>query len=350
MNDNWKKILITPTTTLQETIQVIDQGALQIALVVDGQGALVGVVTDGDIRRGLIKGLALTHEVSDVMNSNPKVAALQESRQQLIARMEQYQLFHLPVLDTEGKLAGLETLQELYKPPHFDNPVFLMAGGFGRRLHPFTDTCPKPMLHVGGRPILETIVEQFAQAGFKHIYIAVHYLSTQIKDYFGDGQRWGVQITYVDEHEPLGTAGALGLLPEDLPDCPMIVMNGDILTRIDFPELLRFHLKHQGVATLCVRNYDYQIPFGVVELNDQAVTAVVEKPVHRCFTSAGVYVLNPALVKAVARGKRLDMPDLLNQHLAQNASVAMFPVQEYWMDIGQKADFLRAQGDFSRYF
>ncbi|NOT85653.1 MAG: CBS domain-containing protein [Methylococcaceae bacterium] len=350
MNNNWNNIKIPPSTSLQETIRVIDQGALQIALVTDEQGKLVGVVTDGDIRRALINGVDLTQPVASVMNANPKVGKRDDSKQQRIVQMEKYKLFQLPILDEEGKLLGLETLQDLYKHPQFDNPVFLMAGGFGRRLHPYTDTCPKPMLHVGGKPILETIIDNFAQAGFKHFYIAVHYLSHQIKDHFGDGQRWGVDITYVDEHEPLGTAGALGLLPDDLPDLPMIIMNGDILTQIDFPRLLQFHTEHQGVATLCVRNYDYQIPFGVVELTNQRITGIVEKPTHSCFTSAGVYVLNQALVKAVTREKRLDMPDLLNQKIAQNELVTMFPVHEYWMDIGQKADFLRAQGDFTKYF
>ncbi|MCX7089670.1 MAG: nucleotidyltransferase family protein [Methylococcales bacterium] len=350
MTSNWQKIRITSCTSLQKTIEVIDQGALQIALVVDDQDKLVGVVTDGDIRRALIKGIALTSAVNAVMNPNPKVATAEASKAQLIAVMEKYRLFHLPIVDTQGILLGLETLQALYKQPQFENPVFLMAGGFGRRLHPFTDTCPKPMLHVGGKPILETIIEQFVAAGFKHFYIAVHYLASQIKSYFGDGERWGVSITYVDEHEPLGTAGALGLLPDDLPDIPMIVMNGDILTQIDFPRLLSFHIEHQGIATLCVRNYEHQIPFGVVEFNNQAVTAIIEKPIHSCFTSAGVYVLNHALVNAITAHKKLDMPDLLNQHIQQHALVTLFPVHEYWMDIGQKADFLRAQGDFSTYF
>jgi dTDP-glucose pyrophosphorylase len=350
MNTHLSNLLITDNATLQETIKVIDQGALQIALVIDAQGKLIGVVTDGDIRRALINGVALSETVAGVMNTHPKVAALSDTKQQRLLQLEKHKLFQLPVVDGDGKLLGLETLQDLIKHPQYENPVFLMAGGFGRRLHPYTDTCPKPMLHVGGKPILETIIDNFAQAGFKHFYIAVHYLSHQIKDYFGDGQRWGIEINYVDEHEPLGTAGALGLLPDNLPDLPMIIMNGDILTQIDFPRLLNFHVEHQGVATLCVRNYDYQIPFGVVELKDQRITGIVEKPIHSCFTSAGVYVLNQALVKAVTREKRLDMPDLLNQKIKQNELVTMFPVHEYWMDIGQKADFLRAQGDFSKYF
>ena len=264
--------------------------------------------------------------------------------------MEAHTLIHLPVLDAEGKVVRLETLQGLYKQPHFQNPVFLMAGGFGTRLRPLTDNCPKPLLEIGGKPILETILESFVSSGFKNFYIAVHYLADQIKDYFGDGQRWGVQISYVEEHEPLGTAGALGLLPSDLPDLPMIVMNGDILTQIDFPRLLDYHNEHQGIATLCVRQYEYQIPYGVVSIDAQRITGIVEKPIHSCFSNAGVYVLNQALVQTIAKQQQLDMPQFLNQQILAGESVSMFPVHEYWLDIGRESDFLRAQGEFSKYF
>ncbi|MEQ1531344.1 MAG: sugar phosphate nucleotidyltransferase, partial [Methylococcales bacterium] len=291
MKQNWKHIAIRADDTLQETIKVIDAGALQIALVIDDQGKLIGVVTDGDIRRALIKGLPLSQTVAEVMNPQPKVAYQQDSKAKLIAQMDAQRLFQLPILDEHGKVIGLETLQDLYKPTDYANPIFLMAGGYGRRLRPFTDTCPKPLLEVGGKPILETIIENFVKSGFKHFYIAVHYLSEKIKTRFGDGSRWGADICYIDEREPLGTAGALGLLPAELPDLPMIVMNGDILAQIDFPRLLEYHNSQQGVATLCVRQYEYQIPYGVVSLDQQRITGIVEKPVHSCFSNAGVYVL-----------------------------------------------------------
>ena len=350
MNHNWRNAVINPKTSLQEAIYVIDKAALQIALVIDDLGKLSGVVTDGDIRRALIRGLTLDHAVAEVMNANPKVASINDSKTQLIAIMETHHLIHLPVLDTEGKVVGLETLQGLYKQPHFQNPVFLLAGGFGRRLRPLTDVCPKPLLEIGGKPILETILENFVSSGFRNFYIAVHYLADQIKDYFGDGQRWGVQISYIEEHEPLGTAGALGLLPHDLPDLPMIVMNGDILTQIDFPRLLAYHNEHQGIATLCVRQYEYQIPYGVVSVDAQRITGIVEKPIQSCFSNAGVYVLNQSLVQTIAKQQQIDMPQLLNQQIIAGELVSMFPVYEYWLDIGRESDFLRAQGEFFNYF
>jgi len=350
MKHNWRNALINPQTSLQEAIRVIDAAALQIALVSDDLGRLSGVVTDGDIRRALMRGLSLDHAVEEVMNANPKVASINDSKTKMCAVMEAHNLIHLPILDADRKVVGLETLQGLYKQPHFQNPVFLMAGGFGRRLRPLTDVCPKPLLEIGGKPILETIIESFVSSGFRDFYIAVHYLADQIKDYFGDGQRWGVQISYIEEHEPLGTAGALGLLPADLPDLPMIVMNGDILTQINFPRLLTYHNEHQGVATLCVRQYEYQIPYGVVSMNGQRITNIVEKPVHSCFSNAGVYVLNQSLVQTIAKQQQIDMPEFLNQQIKAGELVSMFPVHEYWLDIGKESDFLRAQGEFSKYF
>jgi len=292
----------------------------------------------------------LDHAVAEVMNANPKVASINDSKTKMCAVMEAHNLIHLPILDADRKVVGLETLQGLYKQPHFQNPVFLMAGGFGRRLRPLTDVCPKPLLEIGGKPILETIIESFVSSGFRDFYIAVHYLADQIKDYFGDGLRWGVQISYIEEHEPLGTAGALGLLPTNLPDLPMIVMNGDILTQINFPRLLTYHNEHQGVATLCVRQYEYQIPYGVVSMNGQRITNIVEKPVHSCFSNAGVYVLNQSLVQTIAKQQQIDMPEFLNQQIKAGELVSMFPVHEYWLDIGKESDFLQAQGEFSKYF
>ncbi|PPD21374.1 MAG: alcohol dehydrogenase [Methylobacter sp.] len=350
MIENWQEALISPRTSLRETMKVIDKAALQIAVAVDDAGKLVGVVTDGDIRRALIRGLALECTVSEVMSSNPKIASAHDSKTKLIALMESHNLYQLPVVDSDGRVVGLQTLQALYKQPLYQNPVVLMAGGFGTRLRPLTNNCPKPLLEIGGKPILETILENFISCGFRHFYITVHYLAEQIKNHFGDGRRWGISIHYIDENEPLGTAGAVGLLPDNLPDLPMIVMNGDILTQVDFGRLLAYHNERQGIATLCVRQYEYQIPYGVVSLDDQRVTGIVEKPVHTCFSNAGIYVLNYALVKAISQQRKVDMPDLLSQQIAAGEVVSMFPVQDYWLDIGREADFLRAQGEFSQFF
>ncbi|MBD9355072.1 nucleotidyltransferase family protein [Methylomonas albis] len=350
MKQHWQQVLIRPEATLRATIEVIDRAALQIALVVDDQEKLLGVVTDGDIRRALIRGLSLDRPVFEVMNKRPKVAALNDSKTQLIAMMEGHHLYQLPVVDEQGRVVRLESLQALYKQPAFPNPVFLMAGGFGTRLRPYTDECPKPLLEIGGKPILETIIENFVKSGFRQFYIAVHYRAQQIKDYFGDGGRWGIKIDYIDETEPMGTAGAIGLMPDNLPDVPLIVMNGDILTQIDFSRLLAYHNEQQAIATLCVRQYEYQIPYGVVTLEQQRVIGIEEKPLQSCLANAGIYVLDHSLIDCIAAQKKLDMPTLLNQQVARGEMVSMFPVNDYWLDIGREADFLRAQGEFAQYF
>ena len=350
MTEHWLDSLIKPQMTLRQTIAAIDKAALQIALVVDDEQHLLGVVTDGDIRRALIQGMSLETEVVNVMNKQPKTVQAQDSMPAIKAVMQRYQLNQLPVVDQHGRIVGLKTLQSMLSQTLYDNPVFLLAGGLGTRLRPLTDHCPKPLLKIGGKPILETIIENFAQAGFRQFYIAVHYLADQIKDYFGDGRRWGVAIHYIEETEPMGTAGAIGLLPNDLPDRPLLVMNGDILTQVDFSRLLEFHQQQQAQATLCVRQYEYQIPYGVVSLEQERVTGITEKPVHSCFSNAGIYVLEPSQVEAIRLQKYVDMPEFLNFLIRHDEKVAMFPIHEYWLDIGREADFLRAQGEFAHNF
>ena len=350
MKQHWQQVVIRPEASLRTTIEVIDRGALQIALVADESEKLVGVVTDGDIRRALIRGLPLEHPIAEVMNKRPKVANLQDSKAQLIAMMEGHHLYQLPIVDEQGRVVRLESLQALYKQPAFPNPVFLMAGGFGKRLRPYTDDCPKPLLEIGGKPILQTIIENFVKSGFRQFFIAVHYKADQIKNYFGDGDRWGISISYIDELEPMGTAGAIGLLPDELSDVPMIVMNGDILTQIDFSRLLAYHNEQQAIATMCVRQYEYQIPYGVVSMEHQRIVSIEEKPLQSCLANAGIYVLDHSLVKSIAGQKKLDMPTLFNQQIALGETVSMFAVNDYWLDIGREADFLRAQGEFAQYF
>lgn len=350
MTQQWRQVLIKPHTSLKETIEVIDKAALQIALVVNDASCLLGVVTDGDIRRALIKGLSLKTPIDQVMNPNAKTLGNEASKSQQLAFLRRNQVLHLPLVDAAGKVTGLATLRELYQPETLSNPVVLLAGGFGRRLRPWTNDCPKPLLEIGGKPILQTIIESLAKAGFNNFYIAVHYLAEQIKSYFGDGEQWGVSIRYIEEMEPLGTAGAIGLLPDDAPDLPILVMNGDILTQVDFQNLLRYHSEQQGYATLCVRQYEYQIPYGVVSLDDHTVTAIQEKPVHRCFSSAGIYVLARGVVSDIRRKGRCDIPDLLNQCIDEGRLICSYPIHEYWLDIGKEADFLRAQGEFAKFF
>lgn len=350
MKQHWREVLINADISLRATLEIIDRAALQIALVVDAEEKLIGVVTDGDIRRALIRGLSLDYPVAEVMNKRPKVANLQDSKAKLMAMMEGHHLYQLPIVDQVGRVVGLECLHALYRKPMYPNPVFLLAGGFGSRLRPMTDHCPKPLLAIGGKPILETILDHFLEAGFKEFYIAVHYLSQQIKDYFGDGSRWGIKIKYIEEIEPMGTAGAIGLLPENMPDLPLIVMNGDILTQIDFSRLLAYHNEQHAIATVCVRQYEYQIPYGVVSLDQHRVVGIEEKPLQNCLTNAGIYVLDHSLIKSISPKNKLDMPTFLNLQLAKGEQVAMYPINDYWLDIGREDDFQRAQGDFAKFF
>lgn len=342
MSQAWKKILVSPTATIQEVLKVIDSAALQFALVVDADNRLLGTVTDGDIRRALINDLSLSHSVSDIMFTTPTVANVNSSKSQLLELMNAKQLNSIPIVDN-GIVVGLENLHQVTQKNTYDNPVFLMAGGFGTRLKPLTDNCPKPLLKVGDKPILETVLLNFIKSGFHNFYISTHYLPEMIQEYFGNGSKWGVSINYVHEEQPLGTGGALGLLPKNLPDLPVIMMNGDVLTKVDLEALLTFHNDNNANATMCVREYEYQVPFGVIESVGHNITSMVEKPTQRFHVNAGIYVVGRKIIDEVKNNEVIDMPTLLERHLDHN--VLMFPFYEYWLDIGRIDDFNRAQID-----
>lgn len=341
----WQETLVPPTTLLEQAIEVLDRSAQRILLVVDEDRRLLGTVTDGDIRRALLRHLDLGTGITQIMNNQPKTAGPDWSKTRLLAFMEQYQLLQIPVVDADQHLVGLETLHGLLQKPKQDNPVFLMAGGFGTRLHPLTQSCPKPLLKVGDKPILELILESFISAGFHRFYISIHYLPGKIREYFGDGSRWGVNITYIHEETPLGTAGALGLLPRDEIDMPLFMMNGDLLTTLNYLSLLAFHEEHGGSATLCVREYEYQIPYGVIESVQHRAVAIREKPVQTFNVNAGIYLLAPELVKRVPPNQQIDMPDLLQQEITAGKNVNLYPLTDYWLDIGRIDDFQKAQSE-----
>lgn len=347
--EDWQSILISPETSMAETIAVIDKGAMQLALVVDNERQLLGVVTDGDIRRALIKHVAMDAVIADVMNTNPIVAKRGTSKSQLLNTMNRKGLSAIPLVENDV-VVGLETLQKIVERSHYDNPVFLMAGGFGTRLRPLTDNCPKPLLKLGGKPILETILENFILAGFHRFYISTHYMPEMIQEYFGDGEKWGVSIEYVHEESPLGTGGSLGLLPDNLPELPIIMMNGDLLTKVDFAHLLDYHLEQTSIATMCVTEYEYQVPYGVIESQGNKITHMVEKPMQRHFVNAGIYVVNPELIQRVEVNQAIDMPTLLEQQIEKDEDVTIFPIHEYWLDIGKMPDFNKAQIDVEKEF
>jgi dTDP-glucose pyrophosphorylase len=344
----WARLLLSPDATVREAIQCIDAGGMQIALVVDAQQKLIGTISDGDVRRGILRGVSLDAPSGGIMNRAPTVVTSGENREVIIATMRARQLHKIPVLDSQGRLVGLESLDELVRPAPRENVVVLMAGGLGARLRPLTEERPKPMLVIGGRPILETILLNFIESGFHRFYISVNYMAEMVEQHFGDGARWGVEIRYIHEPERMGTAGAVGLLPEK-PTAPVIVMNGDLLTKINFASLLDFHLSHVATATMCVREYDLQVPYGVVKLKEHRLLSVEEKPVQRFFVNAGIYVLSPEAM-ALIPPSHYDMPALFEKLVAEGRETAVFPIREYWLDIGHLADLEKANGEFGVHF
>jgi dTDP-glucose pyrophosphorylase len=336
---------VPASASLREVIAVIDKGAAQIALVVNGDQKLLGTMTDGDIRRALLRGDSLESPVERFMCRNFRALPATATEEGALAFMRRETLHQLPALDESGKVVRLFLLEELIQPKTRPNVVVIMAGGEGKRLRPLTYKCPKPMLRVGGKPLLEIIIEQCVDAGFQRFYLAVNYLKENIQNYFEDGARWNVRIDYLEENEPLGTAGALSLLPETINE-PFLVLNSDVLTRVDYGRLLRFHEEHAAAATLCVREHTTQIPYGVVQMNDLRVLTLEEKPVLSHYVNAGIYLLDPRLLTLVPKNQFFDMPQLLEQAVQQQQRVSAFPIHEYWLDVGHPETLERAHGEW----
>ncbi len=346
--DNWKKIAVAPDNTLLEVMKVIDQGVKQIALVIEEDCHLVGTVTDGDIRRALLKGIALDAPVSQCMNKNSSSGLINENPSTWQRIMHKRSLRNLPILDDKGcvlKLVQLEVPQE----PVQDNQIILMAGGLGSRLHPLTKNQPKPLLKIGNRPILETIIRNFTEQGFYQFSLCINYQGEKIKKYFQDGRHLNCQIDYIEEQKRLGTAGALSLLT-DKPEQAFAVMNGDILSKVDFVRLFDFHQQQNNALTLCTREYQYQIPYGVIEHDNHKITSIKEKPKQFYNINAGIYILMPEVLKYIPDNEYFDMTQLIDLLIAKKMPVGSFPLTEYWMDIGQMDDFHQAHDEYSDYF
>lgn len=346
---DWKKALIAPAATLRQALGAIDDSGLRIALVVNVSGQLVGTVTDGDIRRGILHGALMESAVEQIMYRTPTTIAATVDSKQKIALMRAREIEQLPVVDDQQRVIGVETLGSLLHLHRRDEEVVLMAGGLGRRLKNLTQNTPKPLLSIGGKPILETIIESFMEAGFHHFTISLGYLAEKIVDHFGDGKRWGVRIRYVHEQEPLGTAGALSLL-DPAPSGPFIVMNADVLTKVNFHQLLSYHCEHAATATMCVRGFSNHIPYGVVTTHGVEITGFQEKPVQTMIVNAGIYVLEPEALRHVPKNQLFDMPSLFDALRQHHHTTVAFPIHEYWMDVGNPEDFLQADEEFNTMF
>lgn len=339
-----EKLFVDPEMSILQVLEIIDRGSVQIALVVDRNRRLLGTVTDGDIRRGILRGVQLSCKVTEVMNSNPVTASTDMDRDMLLALMQNHYLRHIPVLDEEGRVVRIELLDELMEITSMDNWVVLMAGGLGTRLRELTKDTPKPLLQVGHKPILEMILESFISNGFHKFYISINYKAEMIRNYFGNGSKWGVEIRYLHERKPLGTAGALSLI-EELPEKPIIVMNGDLLTKVNFRQFVQFHMETQSKATMCVREYEFQVPYGVVKIENLRLRGIEEKPIQRYFISSGIYILNPEVIRLIPEDTFFDMPTLFDKIIQQGLDAFVYPLREYWIDIGRKDDLERAKID-----
>ena len=346
---DWKEATVPPSATIREAMQRIESSELQIALVVDADGVLVGIATDGDIRRGLLNQVSLDDSIQTVMNTDPLVVGTGDDAQSVIDLMVERQHQQVPVVDPVGRLVGLEKIDQVIRPQKRPNPVMLMAGGLGTRLRPLTDSCPKPLIEVGDRPILQTILESFVMQGFVDFYFSVNYRSDMIREHFGDGSKWNVSIQYIEETKRLGTAGPLGLLPSRPAD-PLIVMNGDLLTKLNFARFLDYHVDQDMMATMGVREYSMQVPYGVIEVNGQRIANIKEKPTECYFVNAGVYVLNPDALDYIPRDEFYDMPTLYERLIAEDHPVTAFPIQEYWRDIGRPEDLETAKQEYHNVF
>lgn len=344
MHNQIKNIVLSKEDTILKALELLDLYALRIVLVVDENNHLLGSITDGDIRRGLLKGQDLHASVESVMHTSPySIEEDKLTNRQIFEIMREKRYLALPVIKN-GQLVNIITLDDLIRTKRKENPVFIMAGGFGTRLRPLTDKCPKPMLPIGGKPLLEIIISSLKEQGFYKFYISTHYLPEIIQNYFGNGEKFDIQIQYVHESEPLGTGGALSLLPRQEVDLPFIVINGDVLTNMNFSKLIDFHISQNAVATMCVREFQYQIPYGVVNSEQNNIQSMTEKPSYYFNINTGIYVISPELLEQV-KSQFIGMPTILEQQITKSKKVVSYPLHEYWLDIGHMEDYNRAQRD-----
>ncbi len=333
----WQQAVVPVNTTIGLAIRNLDQVAIKIVLVVNESGILEGTISDGDIRRGLLNGLDLNSPIASVIHRNPLVVPPELGRELVMQLMMANKIQQIPVVDAQYRVVGLHLWDEITTPPVRPNLMVIMAGGMGTRLRPHTENCPKPLLLVAGKPMLEHIIERAKLEGFTYFVLAVHYLGHLVESHFGSGARLGVQIDYLREESPLGTAGALSLL-KPLSASPFVVTNGDVITDIRYGELLDFHTRHTAIATMAVRVHEWQHPFGVVQTQGIDIVGFEEKPIARSHINAGVYVLEPAALKVLESDAQCDMPTLFERLQKGGERTVAYPMHEPWLDVGRPDD------------
>ena len=350
----FSELCITTKASIRDAMQCIDRsGAISLALLVDEEGRLMSVLTDGDIRRGILHRLDLGAPVVDLLpikalmpNAKAVTAPVGTDHATLLKTMQEKGVRQIPLIDANDKVVDIVLLRDLLPEVASGVQAVVMAGGFGTRLSPLTETMPKPMLPVGGRPLLERIVQQLQHAGIQRVNITTHYKPEKIVEHFGTGSAFGVDIQYVNEDRPLGTGGALRLLP--LPETPTLVVNGDVVTAIDYRQMLDYHREHSADMTVAVNLHTIQVAYGVVESEGAHITAVKEKPQLQLFVNAGIYLLEPCVYECIPKREHFNMTDVVEELLAAKRTVVSFPIREYWMDIGQHNDYEQAQKDFGK--
>ena len=342
------EIKINQNASIKEALKVIDKGAIKVAVVLSDDGLLLGMLSDGDIRRALLKGMSLDDSITSIINRDPVVANINDTKERILELANEKKLHQIPII-SNGKLIGIQDIREFLAPKNKPNKVILMVGGLGTRLRPLTNDVPKPMLDVGNKPILHTIVENFAKYGYTDIIMCVNYKSEIIKEYFGNGDKFGVKIEYVLENQRMGTAGALSLL-QKRPKDDFFVMNGDLLTNVNFEYLHEYHKDSNACASICIRKYEMQVPYGVVNVRANKVTSIEEKPTQSFFVSAGIYMFSPIVLDFIPKGVFYDMPTLFGELLKQGFAVYPFFIREYWIDIGKMDEYRRANDEYEGVF
>ena len=340
-------VAVSSSSEIRDAAKSLNVSCLKIVLVVDGINRLVGTICDGDIRRGLLNGLDMKQCVMAIANCNPVFVETGTTSSQIRALMANKKIHQIPEIDRDGGVNVVHIWDDLSVLEPLDNKMVIMAGGLGSRLRPLTDDCPKPMLKIADTPMLEHIILAAKGRGIRSFIISLNYLGHVVKDYFQNGSQLGVNIEYLSESEPLGTIGASSLL-EERGDSPIVVTNGDVLTSIDYRALLDFHSKTSATATLAVREHEWQNPFGVVTTDGVDLVEFDEKPMHRCYVNAGIYVIEPHSLNLLKRGVACSAPELLTRIKAKGEAVKVYAMHEPWLDIGRPDDLENAQNVIDR--
>ena len=340
-NDELASFCLTENATIRDVIENLDASRIKVAFIVNSAGQILATATDGDVRRGLLKNHNLEDSALVIAHETFVSATVGDSHGDLDRLLRESGISHIPILDASGGLISLYPGAREARKTELPNAVVIMAGGLGRRLRPLTDTTPKPMLPVAGKPMVEHIIENLRLEGFSDVILSIGYLGQQIEDYFGDGTDLGVSISYVSEDQPLGTGGSLSLLRRRFAE-PLVVMNGDVLMRAKIGDMVDYHNSHGAEVTVGVKVLDTQIPFGVMTLDGGQITSMEEKPTYRDYVNTGVYVIEPTVLEEIPPNQRFDMPDLISPRLGTNRALA-FPLHEQWMDLGRPDDLDQAQ-------